>query len=162
MTGRAKGVYCSALLIALSIVPLAAQAQAMSDSALQVQTRALASVLRCPVCQGESIQDSPSELSAQMRDLVRDQLRAGKTPDEVKQYFVDRYGEWILLEPKPQGANLLLYVFPLVAIAGGLFFVSRVVKRWTSPVLVSDEPATMAGGNLPTTPSDTSEARPRG
>ncbi|MFN8573834.1 MAG: cytochrome c-type biogenesis protein [Gemmatimonadaceae bacterium] len=146
MIGVARGIRRVALL-AIVAGPLAAQTPAMSDSALQAQTRALSSVLRCPVCQGESIQDSPSELSAQMRELVRDQLRAGKSPDEVKQYFVDRYGEWILLEPKPKGANLLLYVFPFLAIAGGLLFVSRVVKRWTAPIVVADE-----GSARPTEP----------
>lgn len=139
--GRLSGVLRLGLLVLLTAGPLVSQAPSPSDSALEVQTRALSSVLRCPVCQGESIQDSPSELSAQMRELVRDQLRAGKTPDEVKQYFVDRYGEWILLEPKAQGANLLLYVFPILAIAGGLFFVSRVVKRWTTPVVVAGDAA---------------------
>lgn len=124
----------SAVVLFLSLAaPLGAQTTVQQDSVIEAQTRALSSVLRCPVCQGESIQDSPSELSAEMRSLVRDQLRAGKTPDEVKQYFVDRYGEWILLEPKASGANLLLYVFPIVAVVGGLVVVWRVVRRWTSP-----------------------------
>jgi cytochrome c-type biogenesis protein CcmH/NrfF len=60
------------------------------DSVLEARTSAVASQLRCPVCQGLSIQDSPSDLSQQMRSLVRDQLAAGKTPDEVKAYFVSK------------------------------------------------------------------------
>jgi cytochrome c-type biogenesis protein CcmH len=75
------------------------------DSALEAATTMLASELRCPVCQGNSIQDSPSELAQQMRDLIRDQLRAGKTPDEVRAYFVDKYGEWILLSPQGHRAQ---------------------------------------------------------
>jgi cytochrome c-type biogenesis protein CcmH len=89
----------------------------------------LASELRCPVCQGNSIQDSPSELAQQMRDLIRDQLRAGKTPDEVRAYFVDKYGEWILLAPKAQGLNLIVYLVPFVAILVGGFVVWRTVRR---------------------------------
>ncbi len=103
-----------------------------TDSALEARTTALASELRCPVCQGNSIQDSPSELAQQMRDLIRDQLRAGKTPDEVRAYFVDKYGEWILLTPKATGFNLVVYVVPLLVILGGGAIVWRAVRRWTA------------------------------
>jgi len=96
-------------------------------------TTALASELRCPVCQGNSIQDSPSELAQQMRDLIRDQLRAGKTPDEVRAYFVAKYGEWILLSPRAEGLNLIVYLIPLAAILVGGAVVWRAVRRWTKP-----------------------------
>ena len=103
-----------------------------ADSVLEAQTTALASELRCPVCQGNSIQDSPSELAQQMRDVIRDQLRAGKTPDEVREYFVDKYGEWILLSPRAEGLNLVVYLVPLVAIMVGGLVVWRTVRRWTA------------------------------
>ena len=106
-------------------------ATAASDSALEAMTTVLASELRCPVCQGNSIQDSPSELAQQMRDLIRDQLRSGKTPDEVRAYFVEKYGEWILLSPKAEGLNLIVYIVPLVALLVGGFVVWRTVRRWT-------------------------------
>lgn len=104
-----------------------------TDSALEARTAAVASTLRCPVCQGESIQDSPSELAQQMRAVVRDQLRAGNTPDEVKAYFVSKYGEWILLEPTMTGLNILLYVLPVVLVVGGLALIAVLVRRWTTP-----------------------------
>lgn len=106
---------------------------AAADSALEARTTELASTLRCPVCQGESIQDSPSELAQDMRAVVKEQLRAGKTPDEVKEYFVSKYGEWILLEPKATGLNLMLYVFPVLLVVGGLVLVTILVRRWTAP-----------------------------
>ena len=84
-----------------------------TDSALEARTSAIASTLRCPVCQGESIQDSPSELARQMRAVVRDQLRAGKTPEQVKAYFV--------------------YVLPVLLVVGGLALVVFLVRRWTTP-----------------------------
>ena len=112
------------------------------DSALEAATTMLASELRCPVCQGNSIQDSPSELAQQMRDLIRDQLRAGKTPDEVRAYFVDKYGEWILLSPKATGLNLIVYLVPLAAVLVGGLVVWRTVKRWTGPS--SADPADQA------------------
>ncbi|MDQ6830877.1 MAG: cytochrome c-type biogenesis protein CcmH [Gemmatimonadota bacterium] len=101
------------------------------DSVIEDQTRALASQLRCPVCQGLSIEDSPSQLSQQMRDLVRDQLRTGKTPDEVKRYFVSKYGEWILLSPPAHGVNTLIYVLPLLVIVAGGVVIVLAVRRWT-------------------------------
>lgn len=104
-----------------------------ADSALEAMTTRLASELRCPVCQGNSIQDSPSELAQQMRDLIRDQLRSGKSPDEVRAYFVDKYGEWILLSPKATGVNLVVYLVPFVAVLLGGFIVWRTLRRWTSP-----------------------------
>ncbi len=110
-----------------------AQSAAKGDSSLEARTTAVASTLRCPVCQGESIQDSPSELAQQMRSVVRDRLRAGQTPDQVRSYFVSRYGEWILLEPKMTGLNIALYVLPVVLVVGGLILIVILVRRWTKP-----------------------------
>ena len=120
-------------LVLVIMLPLHAGAQQASDSALEARTSAVAAQLRCPVCQGLSIQDSPSELSQQMRSLVKDQLKAGKSPDEVKAYFVSKYGEWILLEPKPRGFNLLVYALPVLLVAGGIGLIAVMVKRWTRP-----------------------------
>jgi cytochrome c-type biogenesis protein CcmH len=104
----------------------------MSDSALDAATRGVASQLRCPICQGESIQDSPSELAGEMRNLVKTQLAQGKTPAEVKAYFVSKYGEWILLDPQPHGFNLVLYAAPYVLLLAGLAVIVIAVKKWTA------------------------------
>jgi cytochrome c-type biogenesis protein CcmH len=104
-----------------------------ADAELEARTTAVASTLRCPVCQGESIQDSPSQLAQQMRAVVRDRLRAGESPEQIKAYFVGRYGEWILLEPKMTGLNIVLYVLPVVLVLGGLALVVMLVRRWTKP-----------------------------
>ena len=115
------------------IVSRAPAVISIADSALEARTAAVASTLRCPVCQGESIQDSPAELAQQMRAVVRDRLRAGETPDEIRAYFVSKYGEWILLEPTMSGLNILLYVLPVLLVVGGLAFVAVLVRRWTTP-----------------------------
>jgi cytochrome c-type biogenesis protein CcmH len=104
---------------------------ATADSILEARTAEVASQLRCPVCQGLSIQDSPSELSQQMRSVVKDQLREGKTPDEVKAYFISKYGEWILLEPKAKGFNVLVYALPILLVLGGLAVIALAVRKWT-------------------------------
>lgn len=102
------------------------------DSALDARTSEVASSLRCPVCQGLSIQDSPSELAQQMRSLVHDQLAAGKSEAEVRSYFISKYGEWILLSPRPRGFNLLVYLLPAGLLFGGVGAIALVVRRWTS------------------------------
>jgi cytochrome c-type biogenesis protein CcmH len=118
---------------AIAVLVFSATLAAQPDSLLEARTAAVASTLRCPVCQGESIQDSPSELAQQMRAVVRDRLRSGESPEQVKAYFVSRYGEWILLEPKMSGLNVLLYAVPVLLVIGGLALVVVLVRRWTTP-----------------------------
>lgn len=103
----------------------------VAETELERQTRAVSAQLRCVVCQGLSIQDSPSTLAQEMRAVVREQLAAGSTPDEVKQYFVANYGEWVLLEPEPSGFNLLVYVLPFVMLLGGAAFVYVTARGMT-------------------------------
>ena len=113
--------------------PDARRPTAMDSAALDRLTREVASELRCPVCQGESIQESPSELSQEMKAVVREQLAAGKTPDEVKAYFVGRYGEWILLRPSTGGVNALLYWLPPLMLLAGILLVVILARRWMRP-----------------------------
>ena len=119
------------LLFAVAGVATALGQNAGADADLEARTTAVASTLRCPVCQGESIQDSPSQLAQQMRAVVRDRLRSGESPEQVKAYFVGRYGEWILLEPRMTGLNIVLYVLPVILVLGGLAFVAMLVRKWT-------------------------------
>jgi cytochrome c-type biogenesis protein CcmH len=102
------------------------------DPALEAKVREVSAELRCPVCQGLSLQDSPSELSQEMRDVVREQLQSGKSPDEVKAYFVEKYGEWILLEPKARGFNLVVYLLPAVAVLAGGGVIALALRKWTA------------------------------
>lgn len=121
-----------ALLAAVFCVMTSAAAQD-TEAELEAKTTAVAATLRCPVCQGESIQDSPSELARQMRDVVKERLRSGESPEQVKAYFVGRYGEWILLEPRMTGLNVALYLLPVVLVIGGLALVAFLVRKWTRP-----------------------------
>jgi cytochrome c-type biogenesis protein CcmH len=109
-----------------------AAAAAVDEERLEAQTKLVASQLRCVVCQGLSIQDSPSTLAQEMRALVKDKLAAGMTPAEVKLYFVDRYGEFVLLEPDPTGFNLVVYILPVVILVGGAAFVWMKARQWTA------------------------------
>jgi len=116
------------LTVAFWFLPLALSARAAD---LEEQARQIAAELRCPVCQNLSVADSPSELAQQMRAVILEQLREGRSPEEVKSYFVSKYGEWVLLAPKPSGFNIVIWVLPFVAAGGGIFLVAVVARRWT-------------------------------
>jgi cytochrome c-type biogenesis protein CcmH len=75
--------------------------------------------LRCPVCRGVPIADSPSELARQMMEVVRRQIAEGKSDEEILKYFEERYGEWALLQPKPEGMNLAIWILPVGFLLGG-------------------------------------------
>jgi cytochrome c-type biogenesis protein CcmH len=105
----------------------------LADSAQEARATRLAAELRCPVCQGLSIQDSPSPLAQQMKDLIRSQIVDGRSDDEIRNYFVSKYGEWVLLEPRAEGFNLLVYVLPALLLLGGVGFIVLAVRRWTTP-----------------------------
>ena len=145
--------YCSAPAAAQAAAEAAAsqapaatvQLSAPAESTLDANTRAVASQLRCPVCQGLSLQDSPSELAQEMRTLVRQQLAAGKSQDEVKAYFVARYGEWILMAPEKHGFNWLVYALPLLVLVGGAWVLIAALRRWTA-TNPSDGKASQSGG----------------
>jgi cytochrome c-type biogenesis protein CcmH len=107
---------------------------------------AIASQLRCVVCQNLSVADSPSEMAHQMRDLIRERLAAGDRPDAVKAYFVQRYGEWVLLAPPARGLNLVLWLAPFGAVAGGFVLVLTLVRRWRRPSVAAGQMAASAVG----------------
>lgn len=106
--------------------------RASQDPAVEARASALASELRCPVCQGLSIQDSPSPLAVQMKDLIRVQVAEGRTDEEVREYFISKYGEWVLLEPRASGFNLLVYLMPALALLGGAVLIFTMVRRWSA------------------------------
>jgi cytochrome c-type biogenesis protein CcmH len=110
---------------------VAAPAQTPPRRVDEAQVHEVAFDLRCVVCQNLSVADSPSEMASQMRAIVRERLEAGETPAQVRQYFVERYGEWILLAPRRSGFNLLVWWFPLAAVGVGLGVVALRLRRWT-------------------------------
>jgi cytochrome c-type biogenesis protein CcmH len=122
------------LAIAATLLGALVLAGASASAAVPVSedtVHDVAAQLRCVVCQSLSVADSPSETAHQMKDIIRERLAAGETPDQVKAYFVDKYGTWILLSPPRQGFNLLVWVVPFAGLGLGLVLVLVLVRRWS-------------------------------
>jgi cytochrome c-type biogenesis protein CcmH len=117
------------LAVALSAAPAVGQQPALHVNEREVYE--IAAQLRCVVCQNLSVADSPSEMASQMRGIVRERLAAGDSPAQVIEYFVGKYGDWILLSPRRRGFTMLVWIAPFAAVAVGLAVVAVVVRRWT-------------------------------
>ena len=100
------------------------------NETLDQRVHDVASQLKCPVCQGESVADSPSTISQQMRAVIRQQLQSGKSEQEVIQYFVDRYGEQIVWSPPWQGFTLLAWLVPIALLLIGAFLLFAILRNW--------------------------------
>src|SRR5262249_57201012 len=94
--------------------------------------RSTAQELRRVVGKKVSVADSPSEMAQQMRGVIREQLRAGKTSQEVKDFFVSKYGEWVLLSPTTKGFSLLVWVLPFAVLVLGLGLALWLLRRWSA------------------------------
>lgn len=92
----------------------------LPDPVLEQRARDISAGLRCLVCQNQSIDDSDAELARDLRVLVRERLVAGDSDEAVRQYLVDRYGEYVLLNPRVNGHTLLLWIAGPVLLMAGL------------------------------------------
>jgi len=119
----------------------------LEDPELEARARELSAGLRCLVCQNQSIDDSNADLARDLRVLVRERIKEGDTNEEVKEYLVDRYGEFVLLRPVFDWTNLLLWGTPLVVLAiGGAIAVMRFRRTARAPEakLSAEEEARLA------------------
>ena len=101
----------------------------LADPALESRARALSQGLRCLVCRNENIDDSDADLAHDLRVLLRDRLTAGDSDDQVLAYIVARYGEFVLLNPTTQGANLILWGAGPAALLAGAALAFSVARR---------------------------------
>ena len=101
---------------------------AFEDSKLQDRYEKLISEVRCLVCQNQSIKSSNVFLAVDLRNEIKIMISNGKTNNEIGDYLVERYGEFILYRPRYTGYSLLLWIAPLALMLGGLFVVMRVIK----------------------------------
>jgi cytochrome c-type biogenesis protein CcmH len=120
------------LAVAVAVVAVAAILAGRGDDGVPTvedRARDIAAGLRCPVCLNLSVADSPSRLAGEMRAEITSRVRAGATDEEIRRFFVDRYGEWVLLEPTRRGLNLLPWALPFAALATGAGVWFALVRR---------------------------------
>ncbi|CAN1526320.1 formate-dependent nitrite reductase complex subunit NrfF [Paracoccaceae bacterium] len=115
--------YCPPYILALFLMVAPVWAvqpdEMLADPALEARARDISRDIRCPVCQGETIDDSSAPISRDLRLIIRERLVAGDTDAEVVDYIVDRYGEGVLFNPRAEGANLILWLAgPALLLAG--------------------------------------------
>jgi len=119
MTLTSKKKYTGITTLALTVLFLFSAAAFATEKSLDDRVNEIAYLLMCPVCQGQSVAESNSNLANDMRQIIRKQLEEGKTNQEVIDYFVSSYGDSILASPPKKGINWLLWVMPGVAVVLG-------------------------------------------
>ena len=101
----------------------------LSDPVLEARARAIHKQLRCLVCQNQAIDDSDADLARDLRVLVRERLSLGKTDQEVLEYVVGRYGDWVLLNPPFNTRTLALWIGPVILLLFGGVFAVVILRR---------------------------------
>ena len=125
-------VLAAALVAAGGGLAFVAARGTVSPRSMPDRVRAVASTLRCPVCQNLSVADSPSGLAQQMRDTIARDLSAGRSPEQIRARFVASYGEWVLLAPPRHGLDLAIWLLPAVLFLFGLAAAVFAVRRWSA------------------------------
>jgi cytochrome c-type biogenesis protein CcmH len=119
-----------AVLLASWGAALAIDAQdAFDDPVLQERYEKINRELRCLVCQNQTIADSNATLAQDLRREVRDMIAAGQTDDEIRDFMIERYGDFVLYRPRMTAGNFLLWAAPILLLVVGAFVLVRVVKR---------------------------------
>lgn len=122
-------------LLFLCLLPLLALAQVRvedkpsDDPVIEERLAKLSHELRCLQCQNQTLADSPSDLAADMRREIREQMKAGKSDKEIVTFLTERYGQFILYRPRVTPVTYLLWFGPFVLLLGGLFVLFRYIKN---------------------------------
>lgn len=133
------------------------------DPELEQRVLTLSHELRCLVCQNQSVAESNAPLAVDLRDKVREQMRAGRSDDEIRSYMVERYGDFVLYTPPLKGSTVLLWTLPGLLFLAGIVMLVITLRRRTGearPALSEQERARalkMLEADAPAAPSDTRE-----
>ncbi len=126
-----------ALVLAMPVLaqgsgPIPALAnQQLENPAQEAEATRVMHGLRCIQCQGQSIADSDAPMAATMRAEVRQQIASGKQPDDIREWMIQRYGEWVSFEPEMHGVGLLLWATPLLVLLLGAWLARGLFRRRT-------------------------------
>lgn len=118
-------------VIGLLALLLAGPAFAADEKASEAKVREIAKELRCAVCQNQSIYESNSDLAKDMLKIVREKVESGTDKGAIRQYFLERYGDYIYLEPRKGGRNLIIWVGPFVLLLLGAWALMASLKKWS-------------------------------
>ncbi|MDP1632812.1 MAG: cytochrome c-type biogenesis protein CcmH [Caulobacter sp.] len=134
-----------ALAALLCVAAASDPSERLPDPAQEAQARTIFRQVRCLVCQNESIDDSDAELAGDLRRVVREQVAAGRSPGQVKDFLTARYGEFVLLKPAFSLANAALWLAPLITVLIGLTLLAgRWRRREPTPDLTAEEETRLA------------------
>ena len=143
MTGAFKRRWANcppyALALFLAVSPMVGPVFAvqpdemLADPVLEARARAISRDIRCPVCQGETIDDSNAPISRDLRLIIRERLVAGDTDEEVVDYIVGRFGEGVLFNPPAEGANLILWLAGPALFLAGIGVAVAAARRRVQP-----------------------------
>ena len=135
-----------ALAVATPVFPVQAD-EMLADPGLEARAREISRAVRCPVCQGESIDDSNARISRDLRFISRERLGGGDTDQGGRDFSFPRYGEFVLFDPPKSGTNLILWLAgPAVLILGGGIALAAFRRRGATPEegLTAEEQARLA------------------
>jgi cytochrome c-type biogenesis protein CcmH len=144
LRGRLLRVW-AALFAALSLAAASDPAERLPDPAQEARARQLFQQIRCLVCQNESIDDSEADLAHDLRQVVREQVKAGRSDAEIRDFLVARYGQFVLLKPPFDAGNLALWLGPFaIALLGGGLLLARLRKPAPAEPLSEEEEQRLA------------------
>lgn len=147
--GRAHAAWTPCVLVVavlLTPVDLAAhepETETLSETARppvaltleqEARAREIEGALRCPVCRSQSIRQSRSFMAEDMKRRIRELIVEGRSDEEIRAFFVDRYGPWILLDPPKSGFNLAAWLLPGAAVLAGAVGLVLAARRWAARV----------------------------
>ena len=116
--------------LADSLMPPAEYADTqLPDPRQERQAKALMETVRCLVCQGQSIADSDAEMAGDMRALIRQRIRAGESPEQIRAWLISRYGDWVSYAPPVGPATWALWAAPLILLLAGAWLARKRFKR---------------------------------
>lgn len=122
-------MFLCGVLLCFALVGVAKDAQPTEDPRFEQRIKALNKQLRCLVCQNETLADSQADLAEDLRRQVREQMKAGKSDQEIIAFLTQRYGDFVLYNPPIKASTYLLWFGPFALLLAGTFLLYRYVKR---------------------------------
>lgn len=136
---RMFSIFLLSIFISAASYAVAVDEKPLDDPALESQARELMKEIRCLQCQNQSIEDSNADIARDLRALIRERIALGDSPENVKSYLVDRYGDWVLLKPPVKTSTYFLWASPFLVVLIIGFLLVRRKQAAAQPAPLSDE-----------------------